>query len=213
MSNEIVKSAAELGMPLISGQVSVSLAELDRMRADHAKAVKLAQDLESKQRLVKVVVNERRRVATVVTDRDFRGLPSSRAEIGEEYVTISTDYKNLDDVREAIRKEEYARLEQVIDEARNAESIAKVELERQRTDVAKLQKLLLQTDDMRATASRDSSKLKLENKALETRLEHTLDELERVRSLFTDVTSVNEKLTAELHTVRKAKGFLYWVTH
>lgn len=54
--------------PSISGQVSVPLAELDRMRSDHANAIKLAQELEQKQKQIKIIHQYTEQIVTSVEE-------------------------------------------------------------------------------------------------------------------------------------------------
>ncbi len=105
--NQLMK-ASDLALPRISGTVSVNLEELDRLRAEHATAVKLAQELESKQALVKIVVGENRSVRT--TYREFSGY-DSYTDVFEQK---SVEYKGFDEFRETIRIEEYSKIEKDI---------------------------------------------------------------------------------------------------
>lgn len=94
----------DLNAPRISGMVEVSLADLDKLRSDHANAIKLAQDLEERQSSIRIdmdVVNE-----TMVNNPNFEyGIHHAGAHIGYEsrYKKEITrerivSYKNLDEV-------------------------------------------------------------------------------------------------------------------
>lgn len=101
--NGLVK-ATELQMPNISGTVSVPLAELDRMRAEHVQAVKLAQDLESRQMEVRITLLER--------VQDYRY--NSRGDRGHfiEDRTQKVEFRNLDIVISDLRIEENKKIEE-----------------------------------------------------------------------------------------------------
>jgi DNA repair exonuclease SbcCD ATPase subunit len=133
MKNELMK-ATDLQMPSISGTVSVPLDELDRMRAEHATAVKLAQELESHQMEVKIVYSERKQV---VSDYDHYG----RARYTTSKEVIGTEYKNLNDFRKQIHQEEFDKLqkkfkeqEQEITNHRNA----LLNLEKEKTEARRM---------------------------------------------------------------------------
>lgn len=66
--------------PVISGSVQVPLAELDRMRSDHANALKLAQELEDKQKMVKISAAYTEHI--VVEETDYLRSSSSLSSIG-----------------------------------------------------------------------------------------------------------------------------------
>ena len=61
--------------PSISGSVQVPLAELDKMRSDHANALKLAQELEHKQKQIKVSAAYTEHI--VVEEADYLSQSSS----------------------------------------------------------------------------------------------------------------------------------------
>lgn len=101
--------ASDLALPRISGTVSVNLEELDRLRAEHATAVKLAQELESKQALVKIVVGENKYVAGSYA-YDSKGR-EKYIQGPTQFVQQSVEYKGFDEFRESIRIEEYSKIE------------------------------------------------------------------------------------------------------
>lgn len=103
MSN-LVKSI-DIPGPSISGQVTVPLAELDKMRLDHAKLKQLCEHLESTAMSVKVVVVEEKWGYKTEPRTDSRGRQYNATVNGKDYVTISTDYKNLDDVKAVLKQE------------------------------------------------------------------------------------------------------------
>jgi chromosome segregation ATPase len=107
--------ASELQMPTVSGVVSIPLAELDRMRADHVAAVKLAQELESKQHLVKV---------------SYRNAYSSHLSYPTKEV-VDTEYKNMEEFRAQIRSEEFNKF--------------KVQFEKQEREMTSLKSKLLES--------------------------------------------------------------------
>jgi len=108
MSQEISIQASQLVMPSISGTVSVPLAELDRMRIDHANAIKLAQELERHQAEVRVIYMEVRTVPA------FDYSTGRYTNTKTENIEKGRDYKGFDEFKDTIRQEEYLKLEKEI---------------------------------------------------------------------------------------------------
>jgi hypothetical protein len=94
--------STELRGPHISGTVSVPLAELDRMRVDHANAVKLANELADNAMKVKVTIVEKH-FGTKRNDDNY-GRPYYVPD--EKYTEVGAEYRGLDTVRKVIRLEE-----------------------------------------------------------------------------------------------------------
>lgn len=80
MSTSSLPAVNSIPGPVISGSVQVPLAELDRMRSDHANALKLAQELEDKQKQVKISAAYTEHV--VVEETDYLRQSSSLSSIG-----------------------------------------------------------------------------------------------------------------------------------
>lgn len=108
-------STDHLQMPRISGTVTVSLEEMDRMRSEHTQAVKVAQELESKQALVKITVEEER---TTNKNIYHHGNILESYPI-KEYIQKSVEYKGFDEFREIIRQEEFKKLEKQFSDMEN----------------------------------------------------------------------------------------------
>jgi hypothetical protein len=111
-----IQTSTHLQMPSVSGTVTLSLAELDKMRADHVAAVKLAQDLESKQMSVKVTISEHSYGLTNNIVRDERGrLVSNNFEnVATERIT-DMKYINLESFRAVITAEERKVVQDLVD--------------------------------------------------------------------------------------------------
>lgn len=62
---ETLPAVSSIPGPTISGSVQVPLAELDRMRSDHANAIKLAKELEDRQQQIKITAEYTEMVATI----------------------------------------------------------------------------------------------------------------------------------------------------
>lgn len=62
---ETLPAVSSIPGPTISGSVQVPLAELDRMRSDHANAIKLAKELEDRQQQIKITTEYTEMVATM----------------------------------------------------------------------------------------------------------------------------------------------------
>lgn len=108
--------AASLNLPRISGSVTVTLEEIDRLRAEHAAAVNLAKELEEHQAEVRVVVLEEFKNKTFAG----RGIGTD----GDNYIhytdtkEISRSYSNFEAFRDAIAKEEFNKVENIITQLR-----------------------------------------------------------------------------------------------
>lgn len=114
MNNQLI-NIDNLQMPSISGTVSVPLSELDKMRVDHATAVKAAQELERHQSEVRIVYLEER----VHTEYDY-GRGGSEAYYNvKRLVEKSREYKGFDEFRETIRLEECNKYEERINTLRS----------------------------------------------------------------------------------------------
>jgi chromosome segregation ATPase len=118
MSN--IQKATELAMPGIQGSVRVSLSELDKLRSDYISAVKIAQDLESKQMQVKFIIAERRGLFKATKTYNKRGeLITSTLDNGHVVETdrdIHAEYRNIEHFRDVITQEETDRVKNLLDE-------------------------------------------------------------------------------------------------
>jgi DNA repair exonuclease SbcCD ATPase subunit len=97
-TNQVLKIDAIPAGPNISGTVTVPLSELDKMRVDHANLKKLCESLMQTQMKVICVVEERRNIIR------YGGWDGMTRIPDVEYKELSVEYRNLDDVREDIRK-------------------------------------------------------------------------------------------------------------
>lgn len=107
--------ADDLVGPSISGTVQVPLIELDQMRSQHAAAVRMAKELEAKQPLVKVILGKME--PKKIWD-DYHGRYRTTGEQG--WVQTGVEYKNFEEFREVISKEERAKVQQFVDELRTS---------------------------------------------------------------------------------------------
>lgn len=117
--------------PNISGTVSVPLAELDKMRADHAKLKKITDELIAKQMQVLVIVSRE----MFGSSYDHRGRYLGEHVQGTK--VISQEYKNLDEVKDDLKKvvadeynNKYEKLEKEHYQLKNEHSDLKLEKDR-----------------------------------------------------------------------------------
>jgi chromosome segregation ATPase len=201
MSNLI--KVSDLQGPKISGTVNVSLSELDQMRTDHAHAIKLAKALEETQMKVVIVYQERK------TYEDFdRGsrFPTTRT-VKEE---INREYKNLDEIRDVIAKEEFTKLENKITTLQN-------DLDKTRQDKIEYSNRLL---DANTKVTKSTELLKEANEHVES-LTIELKKTEEIVGLQNENIAVlrdSIKILEETVTLHKVKrGFwyniYYYLTH
>lgn len=200
MSN-LVK-ASELSMPSISGTVSVPLTELDKMRHEHVTAVKLAQELESKQMMVRVeYVEGYENEPTGRTDR--YGYP-----IYNKILKVSrTEYKNLDEFRDQIRSEEFDKLQ---DKFRKQES----EISSLKTKIIALEETKRKQADTVSAQSKEiaqltvqHSKAEEENLRLSELVSSSEKELTSVRAIAEGLRDSVKRLTEDNNILRHKKGF------
>lgn len=182
--------------PRIQGQVSVNLADLDRMRADHAAAIKLATELQAQQKTVTIYVKEH--FVGYHEETDYRGRRASYPH--NDYRTIQTEYKGFDDVKEELK----------LEVAKEYRDIAKKLQDRNR----ELGELNLELDNKLKTTETGLAAFKVEltkadtDKAkLQKQIEDLTVELSGVKNINDGINKrlkeVSENLKAEQHR----KGF------
>lgn len=199
--NGLVK-ATELQMPNISGTVSVPLTELDRMRSEHVQAVKLAQDLESKQMEVKITILER------VQDfkYDSRGY---RIPFTEDR-TQQIEFKNLDEVRADIRKSEELKIEQkycesILAKDKSISNYAEVVYKK----TAKIEEYEANIKQLNESAKEDF--LKINN--LEAGINVAQMLIEKKDQFIETQDQMIRQLEDQLRELKQAKTFWGWMTN
>lgn len=193
---ELVK-ASQLGLPHISGTVNVPLAELDRMRADHALAVKLAKELEERQAEVKVIYAQYEKT---YGGCDFHGNVQYRNELVEKKV----EYKGFDEFRSRIADEEKAKVQKEITCLKD--SVASIEAFSSKQG-EELIKMTAEKKELVKALEERISDLKIiteERDQLKTSLESSNTEAEHLRFVLSE-------LNKELHISRNEKSFWYWL--
>jgi hypothetical protein len=170
-------STRHLQMPHISGTVTVSLEEMDRMRSQHAEAVRIAEELESKQALVKIIVEEVKNIMR----HDYHGMHKLSSFPDTEYVQKSVEYKGFDEFREIIRQEEFKKLEkQFSDMERSMEDVKKSSLD---------------------LISRNTA-IKKEHDEVFKKLSDTTKELETTKTILDDELKIKEDNGEEIRRLR-----------
>lgn len=192
---ELVK-ASQLGLPHISGTVNVPLAELDRMRADHALAVKLAKELEERQAEVRVTYYEEEKVL----DFDSRGKSYYKTKLTEKKV----EYKGFNEFRDRIADEEKAKVQKEIDRLKdNLKTLEECWCSRD----GEITKLASERDTLLVTIKEKTSEL---NKALDE-ISMFKELANKDREYIEHLKSVQEELTQKLHISQNKKSFWYWL--
>lgn len=100
--NTGMASVLQLRGPMASGTVQMNLHELDQMRSDHATAVRMAKDLESKAMSVKIVLQER---------KEYQRLNERNRWVTDERLEeISVEWRNIEAFRCIIHDEEHKKV-------------------------------------------------------------------------------------------------------
>lgn len=209
MSNLI--KVTDLKGPTISGSVNVPLAELDQMRVEHAKALKLAQELDAKQSMVKVVYYQEEQ------SYDSRG----RVDV-TKLVEKSREYKGFEDFRLSIASEEREKVSREISHLNNEVSKAYGEIDKYvrsiRDEKTKFNTLVEDCNELSAEKKIVDSKLKVAESSVE-RLTKELDALNQELFDRDDLAHkerevLEQKLrisNARVITVIKKQSFWYWL--
>ena len=183
----------QLAGPIISGQVSVPLAELDKMRSDHANALALAAKLEEQQKGIVITLKQAVMETRCINDylwpgsSDFattgqHGLPREvkRFETFESMQDIEVSYKNMDEVLDRLKLEATAAVQKEIDAAFAARDKS------EKATVDAKQKL----SDAKKTHTKKVGKLELE---LQEQIDENLGLVEQVAAAVKDFNK-SEKL-------------------
>lgn len=199
MSKEVSKQVALQG-PSITGTVTVSLIELDNLRANHAAAVKYASELEAKQGQVRVTVVERGSIGTYELDRYGR----QRYVNDERYSEIAVHYKGLDEFREIIRQEEN---EKVINDMRTLQATIK---DKNNSLLAANQQILDLESEIKKIKKTEVGALTTENKDLQQKvkmLESYKEKYEKQVSITDGINTRLAEVSRELEKEKRKKGF------
>lgn len=183
----------DLRPPMISGTVSVPLEELDRLRADHANAIRVAEELESRQAQVKVTYQTRERYISHYSE--ISGEPKYNTRLNEEKV----EYRNFEDFRAIIAEEERARVQEKLQQQEDQITKSQEKLTKRFEMISKLEAELKDLKEKFSEASKNLSETVAENTTLKTYLETSEQDV--------------KYLQKELHEVNKKKSFWYWLTN
>lgn len=206
MSKELVR-ASELQMPSCSGTVSVPLAELDNMRAQHAKAVQVAKDLDEKQAMVKLVVT--------MQELDRNGYKLDKK-------TEKIEYKGFEDFRANIAEEERKKLHDEIKSAHDSADTAwknESNMHSQLLGTAKQRDAAVQkAQDLSGELGVANSNLKLAETQIETAIkvrENLEKQLIDLKEKYeTDTVELNNRLTVangRIKVIIHKQSFWYWI--
>lgn len=203
MSKELFLNLAG---PSITGTVTVGLLELDKMRLDHANAVKIAEELRNREKSVKVIIVEKQNSF----DYDRYG---RRFITDDKYIELSVDYKNLEDFRSLISQEER---EKVTTELNNLNA----EINSQAKRIGDLQIKLGNCGDNLKNKTSEFDKLKIiANESAEgnNKADLRIKELLVNNDVLNRVTAAQrihiKKYMEQAHKWRAAKSFWYRITN
>lgn len=206
--NGLIRASDVPALPGITGSVSVNLHELDKMRADHSKAVKLANFLQSKQGQVKVTIVEEQHHKRIKDHGDRYNDYKPRYIEDIKYVELGVDYKNLDDVRKIIREEERQAFQADVDQLN--EDLKELR-ESKATTVSELNKHL-------QSSIQETLLLKDKLRTLETQIrtdENTIiactQQIEEEAKALKETNEVYEKLLKAHEELKKQKSLWCWL--
>lgn len=207
-----IQTSTHLQMPSVSGTVTLSLAELDKMRADHISAVRLAQDLELKQMLVKFVLSDRSRSLKDNSIRDEYGRIVSHhvQEVDTERI-IDVKYINLESFRALITAEERKVVQDLVDgKNKEIKRLTEVCDEWSKKNLKLLGDLHLKKEDAEKYATDFSQR-----EALIKDQELKISEFERqVIALHESIFNMDKTICAlemDLIKWKKKKSFWFWM--
>lgn len=196
-NNQIAVTAAQLQMPTVSGVVNIPLAELDHMRAEHVKAVKMAQDLEARRMEVLIVMQQDK--AHYSTDRNGRS-----AYQGTFPAETSRTYKNLDEVKEDIHRVELEKLEELIQKKTEA-------IETLRNKLYFTETALVETKSITNRLNSSNIQLTDENGKLNSSNEEFKIALDKANETMESQASELTKLKANYLELEHKKSFWSWM--
>lgn len=207
MTQELMK-VSNLHAPTVSGTVKISLAEMDKLRLDYVAAVKLAQDLESKQSMIKIVYSKVIQTTKSIEDTIWDPEAPDNTKTITRYVPFEeiidrVEYKNMEGVLTRLRLEAKANVQKEIDLLTSAKSssfvdmiTAEVALQDYKEDVTKL-KTKLKRDHKVEILRLDKQykddhirilELRRKNRAVEDRNNSLISESDRVLKLCRELT-------------------------
>lgn len=192
MKNELIR-ISDIGLPIISGTVQVSLAELDSLRNNHRKAIELARELEERQAEVKVILCEKRQVWEHHYGENV---------LVERFTQTGVEYKNFEDFRAPIALEERNRVQKELEQQQKQitdkqKEIAELyeKVDKKQTSIEELQKEIQRL----VPFEQEVSSLKLE--------------IERLEKIGAGLESSNNYLKVELNNEKCKKSFWYRLSH
>jgi len=204
--NEIAK-VSDLKGPTISGTVTVSLADLDKMRTDHAKALSAAKVLEETQHQVKVILCERKFIPSKYS--------YNNGYVESELVQTGIEYKNMDDFRDQIAKEEREKIRNIIEQKEieignlNTKLISEREL-REKISVLNTAQKTEFSEKLKTTTeslSKSEKELKLANNRISVLEDEALEAKKEIELLRSGNLALQELLKSETLGSRLNKLF------
>ena len=183
----------QLAGPVISGQVSVPLAELDKMRSDHANALALAAKLEEQQKGIVITLKQAVMETRCVNDYLYPVDYGSTGRVGnvtpkevkrfesfQSMQDVEVSYKNMDEVLGRLKSEATAAVQKEIDTAFAARDKSEQAAVRAKKELS----------DAKKTHTKKVGKLELE---LQEQIDENLGLVEQVAAAVKDFNK-SEKL-------------------
>ena len=204
---EITKLSEIPPGPNISGTVQVPLAELDKLRVDHATTKKLCETLINNQKRVLIVLEEEFRSFTTVEDITFTGSKARRLVDSKDRREITREYKNLDDVIDVIKQE-------LVEKAIDLSSTLKDEINTLNKVIAENKTTISTITKEQKEQSTTIQNLKAEIEVKDNNIEKlttdcttTADQLNEYKLKQTELLNQIDKLKSELKVEKEKKGF------
>ncbi len=219
MNNELIRTQDLVG-PTISGMVSVPLAELDKMRSDHLKALNTAKELEARQALIKITFSKWETYADTVNDthKDKYGndvIYQRRSITKDRLIDKDTIFVNFDELRNPITEIEREKVAKEIEEFRKQVDYLIKLREEKNTKIADLEKKIAvatksfdeQYKELRDLQTETKSKYENEVKLSEELSINVKDYKDRLDSLDKKLVETEELL----QKVKGKKSFWYFI--
>jgi hypothetical protein len=187
----------QLAGPIISGAVSVPLAELDKMRADHANAIKLAATLEEQQKGIVITLRQNVLENRCIADYLYPGIDGAtgkhrtpqRFESFQSMEDIEIAYKNMDEVLATLKLDATAIVQTEIDAtlaAREKSDIAAVKAKKDLSDANKKHTKAIGKLDLELQELQDENFDLIEAKAV------TIKEFDDISDNYISLTATHE---------------------
>ncbi len=206
---ELVKVSEIPSLPTITGSVRVSLHELDKMRAEHAKAVKLATHLQEVQSEVTIIVKRWNEVSIPQSDGyyDRKGtfIETDRRLVSDKkLVEVSREYRNLDEVKDSIKQEVEAKVDT---EIKNLENEVSMWRQKYHEITEEKQRLIDTRVELSARVKYLENQIRTDENTIIACTKKIEEESEELRQ----ANETHKKLLETIEELKKQKSVWYWL--